>query len=335
VTQGARDVLAEGPWFEDFSPGQRFTRAPAVTLTSGMAAVHQSIVGDRLRLSLDEDLARAVTGRAPLAHPLLVCDVAIGQSTLATHHVKANLFYRGLVVHRLPAIGDTLHTTTEVVGLRQNRIRPDREDTGLVALRITTRDQGDRTVLDFLRCAMLPLRGRDLQTGHADALDDLTVPAVPTPESVVGGWDLAAFRRGTGAGDGEALTAGVRWAVGGGDVVSSAPELARLTLNVAQVHHDAERAGGRRLVYGGHTIGIAFAQLCRALPDLVTVLGWVGCDHLGPVHEGDTLRSSVTVEQVDALAGGGSIALLRSQVSVGSGPGARPVLDWRLTAVVA
>ena len=31
----------------------------------------------------------------------------------------------------------------------------------------------------------------------------------------------------------------LEWAVQGGDVVSSAPELARLTLNVATVHHDA------------------------------------------------------------------------------------------------
>ena len=33
---------------------------------------------------------------AALAHPALVSDVAIGQSTLATQRVKANLFYRGL-----------------------------------------------------------------------------------------------------------------------------------------------------------------------------------------------------------------------------------------------
>ena len=44
-----------------------------------------------------------------------------------------------------------------------------------------------------------------------------------------------------------------------GDVVSSAPELARLTLNIAATHHDS-RVGGRRLVYGGHTIGLAWVR---------------------------------------------------------------------------
>ena len=58
----------------------------------GVAAAHQAIVGDRLRLALDAVLCTAVTGvPGPLAHPALVCDVAIGHSTLATRRVKANL----------------------------------------------------------------------------------------------------------------------------------------------------------------------------------------------------------------------------------------------------
>jgi acyl dehydratase len=325
-------TVAEGPWFEEFEPGQCFDRAPSVTLTTGLAAAHQSIVGDRLRLALDDDLARAVTGRAPLAHPGLVCDVAIGQSTLATHHVRANLFYRGLVFHRLPAIGNTLHTVTEVVGLRQNQERPGRPDTGLVALRVTTRDGTDRLVLDFVRCAMIPMRERP-RVRHADVLDDIEPPPAPPAGAPAGGWDLAAFRARTGAGDPPA--AGTVWEVAGGDVVTSAPELARLTLNVATVHHDARHAGGRRLVYGGHAIGLAFAQACRALPDLLTVLSWRSCDHVGPVHDGDTLRSRVTLEQLAPLDSGGWAAQLRSEVAADDGDGdARPVLDWRFTALL-
>jgi acyl dehydratase len=121
--------------------------------------VHQSIIVDRLRLALDADLAMAVMrATAALAHPALVCDVAIGQSTLATQRVKANLFYRGLAFHRFPVIGDTLFTRTEVVGLKQNSAKPGREPTGVAALRMTTIDQIGRLVLDFHRCAMLPLR---------------------------------------------------------------------------------------------------------------------------------------------------------------------------------
>ena len=137
--------------------GQVFDWAPSATLTAGLAAAHQAILGDRLRLALDADLCAAVTGTpGPLAHPALVCNVAIGQSTLVTQRVKANLFYRGLTFHRFPVIGDTIYTRTEVVGLRANSVKPGRAPTGLAALRMTTIDQADRLVLDFYRCAMLP-----------------------------------------------------------------------------------------------------------------------------------------------------------------------------------
>ena len=324
---------AEGPFFDELSPGQSFGPVPGVTLTDGLAAAHQAIVGNRLALSLDGELARAVTGGDRLASPALVWDVAIGQSTVATHHVKANLFYRGLWFRRAPVIGDTLRTTTVVAALRQNRSRPGRRATGLAALRITTVDQRDRPVLDFWRCAMLPLRDPDAPAGSAGHDDDLDQIGAGVREGDVtglaSGWKLDALA-GFGPVAASGLAPGDVIEVAGGDVVSSAPELARLTLNVAQVHHDAGAAGGSRLVYGGHTIGLALTQATRALPGLVTVLGWHSCDHLAPVREGDTLHSTIEVENL-APREAGSVADLRSRVFSGS----QQVLDWRFVALLA
>ncbi len=330
--------ITEGPYFEDLRVGQVFDGAPALTLTEGRAASHQAITGDRLRLPLDGELCRRVTGSAaPVAHPALVWDVAIGQSTLVTQHVVANLFYRGLVFHRAPRIGDTLYTRTTVTALRQNRLRPERPATGLAALRISTIDQEGRPVLDFRRCAMLPLRDPDVSTGHRDELDGAGAAAGVSLSAAVHGWALDAFSDAVPGSHSGGLHTGAVWEVGGGDVVSSAPELARLTLNIAAVHHDAG-AAGHRLVYGGHTVGLALSQASRALPNLVTVTGWNGCEHTGPVREGDTLTSTVEVQQVEPLSGEtGVLAHLRSTVRATSMPGAAPhdVLDWRYVAVLA
>jgi acyl dehydratase len=317
-----------GPHFDDLVVGQVFDTAPSMTLTAGAAATHQAILGDRLRLALDAELAVAVTGEpGPLAHPALVCDVAIGQSTLVTQRVKANLFYRGLAFHRYPVIGDTLYTRTEVVGLKQNSIKPGRAATGLAALRMTTVDQQDRKVLDFYRCAMLPLSKDDIDTGHADDLSRIGADAATLNPTA--GWNEDAFRARV---SGSHFDPGVAGAVlhSTADVVSSAPELARLTLNIAATHHDW-RAGGKRLVYGGHTIGLALAQTSRLLPNLVTVLGWESCDHTGPVHEGDTLFSELHVESAED-----GVLRLRSLVYAAVGPDGgedRQVLDWRFSAL--
>jgi acyl dehydratase len=311
-----------GPYFDDLRVGQVFDTAPSMTLTSGAAATHQAILGDRLRLPLDAELSRAVTGAAgPLAHPGLVCDIAIGQSTLVTQRVKANLFYRGLNFHRFPVIGDTLTTRTEVVGLRQNSAKPGRAATGLAALRMTTVDQAGRSVLDFYRCAMLPLSPDAPDTGHADDLTAIGAGQQVPPDPTAG-WTVDAVRTSGRPVAGAVLSSTA-------DVVSSAPELARLSLNIAATHHDW-RPGGQRLVYGGHTIGLALAQAARLLPDVLTVLGWESCDHTGPVHEGDTLFSELHVETVGS---DGRLGLRSLVYAVGEPD--RQVLDWRFTALHA
>jgi acyl dehydratase len=70
------------------------------------------------------------------------------------------------------------------------------------------------------------------------------------------------------------------------------------------------------------------------------VAGWHGCDHLGPVREGDTIRSRISIERVDPLPAGGGLVHLRSQVRAEAAehagrPEPRDVLDWRYVAIVA
>jgi acyl dehydratase len=343
MSDRATTSTLDGPWFEDLSVEDEFADAPGMTLTDGHAAAHQAILGDRLRLPLDARLCQAVVGGVGrLVHPALAWDVSIGQSTVVTGRVIANLFYRDLVFLRQVMIGDTLHTSTRVEALRQTSPRPGAGSRGLVLLRIVTRDQEDRVVLDFRRCAMLPLRDPHAQTGHADMVE---VPASGTSALTlarsVEGWQLAPLRVATPGF--EHLQPGASWRFSAGDLVSSAPELARLTLNIAAVHHDRFRDGGERgrLVYGGHTIGIAANRAARALPTLATICGWHSCDHLAPVFEGDTLYTEIELEQLDRLPSGGALAHLRARVrSQDAGakpPGAerRDVLDWKFAALLA
>ncbi|RYF54029.1 MAG: acyl dehydratase [Comamonadaceae bacterium] len=333
VTEHERNYLRlGGPFFDDLETGQRVS-SPGMTLTTGLAATHQAILGDRSALALDSNLAAKVTGAGrQLAHAGFVWDVAIGQSTHFTQRAKANLFYRGLSFHRIPEIGDSLYTETEVIGLRENKHKDGRHPTGMMALRIKTVDQHDRTILDFKRCAMLPMSSANVTTGHADDLTtiggELDLVQV---RNLVGGWDLSAHP------GGPPLTVGYKVAAAFGDVVTSAPELARLTLNLAAVHHDYRAAGIRRLVYGGHTIGLAGAQLSKTLPNLVAIVAWNSCDHLAPVHENDTVHSTIEVESIENLANGGQLAHLRSVVAKIDGVGQDPVdvLDWRIVGLLA
>lgn len=318
------DVL-DGPYFDDLQVGQILDPAPAITIDAGLTAAYQAISGDPLALSLSQPLAEAVTGEpGALVNPTLALHVSIGQSTVATRRVIANLFYRGVRLLRPVRVGDTLLTTVEIRGLKEGRRRPDRAPRGTVLLGIRTLDQEGRPVADYERCPMLPFRDPEAtETGHDDDLGSAeTELDWASWSGLAPAWDLS----GLPAHDwtiGEERTDPMR------DTVTSAPELVRLTQNSAAAHRDPARGQrGRRLVYGGHTIGLAQASLGRMLPSMATVLGWLSCDHTGPVFEDDVLSTTATLVEDHAVSAG-RLAAFTVIVTADRDGEQVPVLDYR------
>ena len=342
--ESIQPVVLSGPWFEEFELGDLFADAPAITITEGHTALYQAIFGDRQRLPLDAPLCASVSGlEKQLVNTGLVCNVAIGQTTFASQRVMGNLFYRGMIFKSPVYIGDTLSTTTKVVALRQNRVRKGRAASGMVALEVEVKNQWGGQVMLFWRCPMIPCKDPDADTGRQDSFDQLPQElSMPDLVHAVPDWDLNQFSERVNGSHFQDLTSGSRFIVESQDTVTSAPELARLTLNMAMTHLDASKSVyGKRLVYGGHTISIAAAQMVRALPAIITVIGWRSCDHLAPVFEQDLLRSEVTLGEKRALESGGGLVNIQIEVYATRGSEAPErgdnikVLDWHLVGLFA
>ena len=290
-----------GPLFDDLAVGDEIPPLPPVTITEADNALYRAVTGDQHLLSADVSAYRSAGGREALANPALVMQYSIGQTTNATRRAIANLYYRSVRVLRLVELGETLRTTTTVLGLRDASAKDGRRR-GKVWLGIqTTGDAGP--VAEYERCALLPARG---ECGHTD---EIPGPSGPTPLA-----DLAALVPGLVL---RALPATV-WTLGETrtdplrDHIDLAPALARLTFNQAAIHRDATLGpGGRRLVYGGHVQGMAQASLTRLLAGLTAVVAWDSCDHLGPAFEGDLLEFRHTLTEAKPA---GSGRLLRYEV---------------------
>ena len=319
-----------GTYFDDLTVGQILQPSTDLTITSGEISMYQSICGDPLATSLSLPLAKKVTGVAKrLVNPGLIMHFSIGQSTVATRRVIANLFYRGVSFKRPVFEGDTLHTEVVIKGLKDLTLREDRSPRGLALLGIkTTCVDDDSTVVDYERCAMLKARDSENLPGHRDDLGTVETEIVLdeweslVPES----WDFSSvnIEKQTNWDVGEKRTDDLR------DTVSNAMELVRLTQNQAPVHRDASTSPtSERLVYGGHTIGLAQASLNRLMPGNATVLGWQSCDHLGPVHEGDVLSFQHTLLEQKTVRNG-TISAIKTEVSSIRGTQETNVLDWRL-----
>jgi len=210
----------------------------------------------------------------------------------------------------------------------------------MVALEIKVENQKGETVLHFWRCPMIPCRDPDAKTGHDD--DFGIMPAEITDEQLlahVPDWHFAAYRARYPSAS-EPLMVGQTLRVEAADTVTCAPELVRMTLNLAMTHTDATRSVyGKRLVYGGHTISIASKQLAMGLPHILQILAWYRCDHVGPVFEGDILSSQITIKDTHKVQDA-TVAKLSVEVFAKRGPEApsdlpdAKVLDWSLAALL-
>jgi 2-methylfumaryl-CoA hydratase len=320
----------DGPYFDDLAVGHRFLPGPGITIDAGMVAMYQAIVGDPLAIALARPLAERVTkGDGGVVNPALVLHVAIGQSTVATRRVIANLFYKGVRSLRAVRVGSTLQTSVVVRAMRETSRRDDRPRRGMVLLGMRTIDENANVVADFERCALLPFRDTTAHTHHAD---DIAGPRTDITlddwlDVVPANWDLSPFAATPPWAIDEARADPLR------DTVTDAPALVRLTQNLAAAHRDT-RLGqhGRRLVYGGHTIGLAQASLVRLVPSTATVLGWQYCDHTAPVFEEDLLDVTATLV-AEQSAPGGRLRALRVIVhaerpGADGAPTRAPVLDW-------
>jgi len=286
----------DGPYYDSFEQGMTIPSLPPVTVTEADNVAYRMITGDQHLPSADRGRYAALSGRdTGMVYPSLAMQYSIGQTTNATRRAIANLYYRAVRILRAVEIGETLQTTTTVLGLTDARPKGD-QHRGRVWLGIeTVGDNGP--VARYERCALVASRGGS--PGHGD---EIPGPSDPVSLSEVAelapSWDLSTLPK-------------TDWAIGAEfadamrDHIALAPSLARLTFNQAFVHRDATASiYNKRLVYGGHVQGLAQASLSRVLPGIAAIVAWDGCDHVGPAFEGDLLAFRHKLTDEHALSNG-------------------------------
>lgn len=325
------------PWADELTLGTPLPPAPSISVDDGLAWQYQAISGDGLRVPLSRALAQRVTGEPSLVNPGLVLQVAIGQSTVATRRVIANLFYRDVILRRQVSLGTTLHTVVTPTAAKLARTG----DRAKVLLSIVTRDQDDNLIADFQRLALMPVRDRagfveGGEPGHASVELGFSsfLPVIPT--WVLDGLPVITLPE-IGRTREDPLV----------EPVHEALALVRLTQNLAAAHRDRRRGQhAQRLVYGGHTVALAQASLSRADPGIATVLGWKACDHVAPVFEDDLLAFRVTLTEAQrhdqgtvatyrvdgfALRDGGEVPVLRWTPVVWTASRSRPTAEQEVS----
>jgi 2-methylfumaryl-CoA hydratase len=288
---------AQGNHFEDFRVGQVIEHRGGRTITEGDCAVYLSLTGDRYRLFCDAEYARARGYRGMLVNDLLVFHVVFGQTVPdVSRNAIANLGYADVRFCAPVYPGDTLRTTTEVIGLRENK----NGKSGIVYVRSRGTNQPGETVLEFYRWVMV--RKRDEQA-PAPAEDVPNLPKEISPGELVHCAATVPAVQGNAAGaryfedyeEGQPIFHGAGMTIEEAEHASAT----RLYQNTAAVHFDGhamkQTEGGRRLIYGGHVISVARAAQFDGLENAERILGWNSGTHANPTFAGDTIYATTVV----------------------------------------
>ncbi len=311
----------DGPYYDDFKHGMTIPPLPAVTVTEADNVAYRMITGDQHFASADRGMYQHISGSGgALVSPGLVMQYAIGQTTNATRRAIANLYYRSVRVLRAVEVGETITTSTRVLGLADAKPKAD-QHRGKVWLGIeTVGDNGP--IAQYERCALVASR-----TGSPGHSDDIPGPSDPAPlQDLVGlvpNWNLESLPA-TAWELEETRADAMR------DHVDPAPSHARMTFPPAFAHSEGSASiPPTRLVYGGHVQGLAQASLSRVLPGVAAVVAWDGCDHLGPAFEGDLLKFRHQLQETLPVPGG---QLMRFEIRAASvdehGVAGSDILVW-------
>lgn len=305
----------QGNYFEDFTVGQELVHATPRTVTEGDMALYTALYGSRFAATSASTFAETMGFERMPVDSLLAFHIVFGKSVPdVSLNAVANLGYAGGVYGAPVYPGDTLTTTSTVIGLKPN----SNGKSGNVYVRSVGKNQRGETVLEYVRWVMVRKRDESVQSPDAQIPDlpsAVDAASLQVPFEV----DSAAYDT-TLAGSpylwddyevGEKIDH-----VDGMTIEESDHMLAtRLYQNTAKVHFNQHAQGqekiGRRLIYGGHIISLARALSFNGLANAQFIAAINGGTHSNPTFAGDTIYAWSEVLDKIELPGRSDVGALR------------------------
>ncbi len=304
-----------GNFFEDFAMGQVIRHATPRTIHSGDVSLYTALYGSRFALTSSDAFSQALGFPSSPIDDLLLFHVVFGKTVPdISLNAIANLGYADGRFLKSVYPGDTLSTTSEVIGLKEN----SNGKTGVVYVRSTGANQNGETILDYVRWVMV--RKRDESSTAPETIIPDLPDAVPVDQLVIPDeLDMAGY-------DDIAAGSPHRWEdyeVGekidhvDGMTIEEAEHMTatRLYQNTAKVHFNqhTEKDGrfGRRLMYGGHIISLARALSFNGLANAFRIVAINGGRHVAPTFAGDTVYAWSEILERNEIPGRKDLGALR------------------------
>lgn len=304
-----------GRFFEDFNLHEVIQHATPRTITAGDIALYIALTGSRNPLHCSEPFAQSLGYRTTPIDDLLAFHIAFGKTVPdISVNAVANLGYADVRFIQPVYMGDTLNTSSEVIGLKQN----SNGKNGVVYVRSTTVNQSGEVVMSWVRWVMVHKRNNALPAPQT-VIPEL--PAIVTTEqlSIASALKVDHFNQQATGGQyfWEDYQPGERIDHPSGMTINDSDHslATRLYQNNARLHFDAHSMQtspfGQRLVYGGIVISTCRALSYEGLENALSILAINAGTHANPCFAGDTIYTYTEVLDSWELQNKSDVAALR------------------------
>jgi len=293
-----------GRFFEDYTLGETIHHAVPRTVSGGERALYHALYPARHALYSSDEFARASGLRTAPLDDLAGFHLVFGKTVPdVSLNALANLGYaEGKFIKPIYA-GDTLRTSSKVIGLKQN----SNGKSGVVWVHSKGFNQHGDVVIDYKRWVMV--RKRDMNAAaHKTFIPDLAAVILPKDLTIPDGLDFTNYDFALAGEQHRASEYEVGEKINhvDGVTVEEAEHMiaTRLWQNTAKVHFDTSaRPDGKRLIYGGHVISMARALSFNGLANAQMIVGINAGAHANPCLAGDTIRAwSEVLDKADVDA---------------------------------
>lgn len=304
-----------GRFFEHFKLNEVIQHATPRTITAGDTALYIALTGARNPLHCSAPVAHALGFDSTPVDDLLAFHIAFGKTVPdISVNAVANLGYADLRFLRPVFVGDTLSTSSTVIGLKQN----SNGKSGVVYVRSTSVNQNQQPVLSWVRWVMV--HKKDLNAPAPETvIPDL--PAYVSAENLIVADQLSlqGFEPQVTGGcyHWDDYQPGERINHPSGMTINDSDHslATRLYQNNARLHFDEHMMRsspfGKRLVYGGIVISACRSLSYEGLENALAILAINGGTHANPCFAGDTIYSFTEVLDRWALPGRTDAGALR------------------------
>lgn len=307
--------INSGRFFEDFVLNEVIQHATPRTITEGDCALYIALTGARNPLHCSVPFAQSLEYKTTPVDDLLAFHIAFGKTVPdISVNAVANLGYADVQFIQPVFVGDTLTTSSQVIGLKQN----SNGKSGVVWVRSTSVNQNSLPVISWVRWVMVHKKNTS-SAAPTTVIPDL--PAFVSPNQLKLPGYLQTHDEISNVTGGqffwEDYQAGERLDHPAGMTINDSDHTlaTKLYQNNARLHFDAHlmqsTAIGKRLVYGGVVISACRALSYEGLENALSILAINGGTHVNPTFAGDTIYGMTEVLDKWDLPGRSDMGTLR------------------------